>query len=183
MTTFNKIIIGAIILLAAGLILVYFVQPSPQVVKEVIKEIGAMPGNELPGPEFAVAGVKSFFVNQSMVTSTGTPCALKAPSASSTLVSASFDFQNASSTAVVLVMAKASTAYATTTQIGNTYLTTTAQTDLTLLASTTAADKAAQDDIFEPNYWLVLSMANSGGTGGPYASTKGTCKAEFRLVK
>ncbi len=177
--TNTKLIIVAVIVIAISVFFSFLLIPGVKtIVNTVTEQIGGS-GGDFSTNWFRFGGVEHVASSMAMRTSTGTPCALQAPSATSSLLFASINFNDASSTAVVLVMAKASTAFATTTQIGNTYLTTTAQTDLTLLASTTAADKAGQDDIFEPSYWLVFSMANSGGTGGPYAATAGTCKAEW----
>jgi len=70
--------------------------------------------------------------------------------------------------------------YATTTQIGQTYVLP-ATAKETIVASTTAAQLANATLIFAPNDWIVASMINNEGHAG--LAPIGQCKAEWRLVK
>ena len=106
-----------------------------------------------------------------------TICAVKSPAATSTLIvngATGVRFVTSTSTAYNIVFAKATTAFATTTQIGQTVLYAAAALSTTIATSTTAT-VILQDTVFPPNNYLVVSMA--GGTGS--FSPTGTCFAEF----
>ena len=70
--------------------------------ERIIREIvGAMPGNELQGPEFIVGGVKTLSKRIDMIASTNTPCALQNTFGTSTIELVSMT-QNVSNTASVI---------------------------------------------------------------------------------
>ena len=74
MNKFNIFITLAVILLAVGLGVVYFSQPSPQIVEKVIERIGATPGVDHYSPERFWAG----FSGATLATSTtGTATTLR----------------------------------------------------------------------------------------------------------
>ena len=179
MTTLQKIlVIGVGTLLAVGLVVIYLTQPSPQVLKETIREIGAMPGNELQGPEFIVNGVIHRYASKKASTATTTICALQAPSSTSTLVFSSISGTASSTGAVYLTMSQSATAFATTTLIGSEFLTT-ASAEHTIVGSTTVAAAGANEGvhIFAPNSWLVFGIE---GTTVPTSNSPNMyCKAEW----
>ncbi len=144
---------------------------------------GALASPDFPTDWYKVGGVKVTSKWMTMATATTTPCALQAPSATSTLIYAAVDFAPASSTAVVsMVLAKDSTAYATTTAIGS-IITIPSGVHRTIVASTTAISTTDSVDniTFEPGYYLVMSMQGAGN-GAVTASPVGKCTAVWRTV-
>src|SRR3990167_9205208 len=59
----NKLSVGALVVAIAALGVAYFapekvvIQPTKEVVREVVKELGAIPGTEVSGNEFTVGGL------------------------------------------------------------------------------------------------------------------------------
>jgi hypothetical protein len=127
--------------------------------------------------EYTIGGIRYTEVRQEMASATTTVCALASPNATSTLVNATADFTVSSTTASRVTIAKATTPYATTTQIGQT-IAISANAQDTILASTTAAQIGAEVAIFAPNAYTVVSMAGGVGTFSP----TGTCTATYRDV-
>jgi hypothetical protein len=127
--------------------------------------------------EYTVGGIRYTEVRQEMASATTTVCALASPNATSTLVNATADFTVSSTSASRVTIAKATTPYATTTQIGQT-IAISANAQDTILASTTAAQIGAEVAIFAPNVYTVVSMAGGVGTFSP----TGTCTATYRDV-
>ena len=74
------------------------VQTVREIVKETKEQVGASPGPDLFVPYLGVNGVKRYYNQVVMLTGTTTPCAIKSPSATSTLVSAVAHFDSATTT-------------------------------------------------------------------------------------
>ena len=123
-------------------------------------------------------GVVDSYDSKSATSATTTPCAFQSPTSTSTLAFGSAQFTLASSTeAVLLTIAKATTAYATTTQIGvDGTLAGGAQG--TFIASTTSG--TIGQTIFAPNEWLVFGVQGATSGSTIYEDLAGTCKAQFR---
>lgn len=175
----NKIVatIAVIALLVGGIAL--FRGPSTQVIKETIKEIGAMPGNEIQGPEFVVGGISRFSTSKGLAKATTTPCVITAPSATSTLESAGIRFASSSISASIVTIAKAAkNTYATTTLINRVNVA--AGIQGTIMASTTINTDVGGTGVdpllvFAPFANLVISMEGADSTFSP----SGVCHATF----
>lgn len=124
-------------------------------------------------------GVEFCYPRTGMNVATTTVCALKSPPKTSILRAATVDVQISSTTATTISIARASTAYATTTILGSA---------VTLNANEAEAFYASTTDnvMFAPNSFLVVGMSKTSGSGqtgtlGVYSPT-GTCGAEFQVV-
>lgn len=134
---------------------------------------GAISGPDITSPYLSVNGVQSWYTKKGLVTSTTTPCAIKAPAATSSLESASVLFRTSSTSASVVTIAKAATAYATTTRLG-TVTAIAANAQASIVGTTTAANGV----VFAPNEWLVVGMQGGVGSFSPV----GSCQAVFQVL-
>ena len=143
--------------------------------------IGAMPGNELPGPCFSVGGVESCYEVQAMKSATSTICSIRSPrNSTSTLIFGSANFGYASSTGTVrvhLAKSAATNNSATTTALGATNMT--AGLSGTLNATTTALDIIDDKTVFAPGEWFTVGL--QGTTNYLTEAPSGKCVAEFRV--
>ena len=171
MNKLHKLAIVAILVIAIG-----GAYSFPKV-QEAIREVGAVVGPDLISPYFAVNGVKHEYRKTKLTTATTTPCAVRSPSATSTLVRTSLQIQTATSTATTWTVAKATTGFATTTALRNTIsLGSGAQGTMVHIASTTlvAIDSV---DVFGPNEYLVWGVAGTAISDA--TKLNGVCQAEF----
>ena len=173
------LIIGflAVALLAAGAYFFPSYPSAPAQVPTIDTEIGASPGSRLNYPEVRINNFPLAANVVNMLKATTTPCAIKSPNATSTLLLGSVDFSTSSTTATTVSIAKATTAFATTTNIGT----------LTLAANERGtwfggvASSSATNVVFPPNNYFVVGM--QGGVGGLNFSPVGTCQALFIPVQ
>jgi hypothetical protein len=111
---------------------------------------------------------------------TTTPCAIKSPNATSTLVRFTTRIDIASSSATIWDIARSTTAFATTTAIGTAYNIVAAASGF-IDASTTPT--TTQTNIFAPNTWVVLGARGGNSTGDNTTPLgfvpTGTCTAQF----
>lgn len=157
----------AIVVFAVG---IAFVKP----VQNVVQQFGSVASPDIQSPYFSFGGVRFWGAHtESLAAATTTVCALQSPVATSTLLSASIRFVVSSTTASTVTLAKATTAYATTTKLVEVALAAGAQG--TVVASTTPSGGATNDgtNVFSPNTYLVVGMAGGTGTFTP----TGTCQA------
>lgn len=109
---------------------------------------------------------------------TTTPCAIKSPSATSTLVRGSFQLNTLATTTgpVIITLAKANTGFATTTSLG--FVTVQAGKQGEATATTTGAH------IFSPNTFFVVGAQGSVGVpaGAGTFSLSGSCQASFERL-
>jgi len=167
------------------------VQTVREIVKETKEQVGASPGPDLFVPYLGVNGVKRYYNQVVMLTGTTTPCAIKSPSATSTLVSAVAHFDSATTTGAIglrVNMARAATAFATTTSIGGRFDIPSGGAGapmgglFTMVASTT--DATTTPVFFTPNQFFVLGVAFSAGQGANMSSQAvGQCNATFEAVE
>ena len=139
--------------------------------------VGAISSPDFMSDYFKVGGVMTVGKRLSMKTGTTTVCAIQSPSGTSTLKSFVANFIVSSTTASRVVIAKATTAFATTTAIGVAELAANAQG--TVRATTTLVTSLDGDTTFAPNTYVVVGM--QGGVGS--FSPTGACNAEFLVAK
>lgn len=131
----------------------------------------------LNSPYFQVGGLTEWRAEADLATGTTTICAIQAPMATSTLVGGGLNLRVSSTTASTVTIAKATTAFATTTIIRQASVSANAQATI-LAASTTVNALAQTDSIFAPGEWLVFGMAGGTGTFSP----AGACSAAFQQL-
>lgn len=143
--------------------------------------IGARPGTDTDAQCTMQNGLTTCSSRKPLALATTTPCAVKSPASTSTLAYAGVMVTSASSTATTWTVAKATTAFATTTKLGTFSLSSGVQG--TMVASTTPVSGSALtvDEIntFAPNTWIVWSKAGDtpAGTG-----LGGFCGATFEVI-
>jgi len=144
-------------------------------------QVGALTGPIIPYNYFGFGGVLRVAGSMSMKTSTSTPCRIKGPAATSTLIFASADFRYSTSSAIYVELGKTTNAasYATTTSLGIYEMP--ANDAKTIIASSTPT--TGGKTTFNPNDWLVVKVAGATGATGVSGwtgfSPTGSCKAEW----
>lgn len=161
----------------AGLLVLGGVALAPDTVIVQEPKAGSIASPDIPSPYLkwgAVQGVRTWPTAQPFATATTTVCAIQSPAATSTLAYPSgVLFTTSSTTAVTVTLAKAATAFATTTALGTHAIAANAQGHI--LASTTPAGNLNSDLVFGPNQWFVVGMQGGVGSFSPV----GVCQATF----
>jgi hypothetical protein len=142
-----------------------------QTVPQPTQPFGAISSPDLPGNYIGVGGVRKWSYSQPFAAATTTVCAVQSPAGTSTLQSAGAQFDVSSTTASTVTIAKATTAFATTTQIGTDYAIA-AGARAFIMASTSPTGELI---VFAPNTWFVIGMRGGTGTFSP----SGSCHATF----
>lgn len=145
----------------------------------------------LPRPEVAFGGtspdISSPYVSvnnvlhwyaRGVLTSSTTPCAIQSPNATTSYEFASAQITTSSTTATTWTVARALSAFATTTQLAQFSLGSGVMGSMIVNASTTAAVDGA--GILPPNTWIVWGVA--GTAIGDPTKLNGSCQAEFIQV-
>lgn len=142
----------------------------------VSQMVGSVTGPEVFSPFFTINGVRQEFRKQGLVSATTTPCAIKSPASTSTLVSSRLNISTATSTDGVFTFATSSTPFATTTVLFTFGQPANLTRTFQFIASTTNASGTAQT--VAPNTYFVF-----GVSGLPYGYTYGgTCDAIFNAL-
>lgn len=139
-------------------------------------------------------GVKTCFTGKPLTQATTTPCSIKSPSATSTLVSGGMILNFSSSTAQKLWASKATNYNATTTSLATSTISASGQGFVDALATTSfSVDPilAQADRVFSPNTYFNVGLSGgtpSANTGALYAGMVpenkpvGYCYAEFKVL-
>jgi hypothetical protein len=142
---------------------------APVFVQEQEPSVGAVSGPDLLSPYFNVNGWTEWPTRQGFASATTTVCAIKSPAATSTLALGSgVRLDVSSTTASTVTVAKAATAFATTTPLFSAHVAANARAAI-------AATTTTNDFVFAPNTWLVVGMAGGIGSFSP----SGVCQAKF----
>lgn len=136
---------------------------------------GAVTGPDSYFDYVANNNLKKYGKTIGFTTATTTVCAIKSPAATSTLIYGSAQFDTSSTSASTVTLAKATTAFATTTAL--TRVAVSANAKATVMASTTPllATGAINGLVFAPSTYFVVGMEGGAGTFSPV----GSCSAEF----
>lgn len=169
----NKLILGVLALgIAASVALAtrdvnVTVQPSDV-------KVGAVTNPDIASPYVSWGGVRNWAGGTSnLAQATTTVCAIQSPASTSTLQYATLKLSVSSTTASIVTIAKASSAFATTTALSR--LAVGANAQALHFASTT---EGSADQIFAPNQFVVFGMEGGTGTFSP----TGVCQAGFREI-
>ena len=165
-------LVFAVIALGFGLLIkapIVNVQPVVQY------PMGAVSGPSVDFPSFTINGVSLFADSAGFNNSSTTLCWFKAPSATSTLIHASYSISVATATAIELSIGKSTNPTATTTELGTCNVGASVISNCTASTSPSGAG-TAENLIFAPNQYLVVKFAAAAITPTTN-SIKGTCKA------
>ena len=166
MNTGTKLVISAFVALSLVMSVLALNKPVPAPV------VGAVSGPILMSNYFGFGGLTMWGAQtSSLKQATTTVCALQSPAATSTLMYGSIKLNVSSTTASTVTLAKATSAFATTTSLGSASVAANGQA--TVVSLRTAAGGDALAETFAPSTWFVVGMA--GGTGS--FSPSGTCQA------
>lgn len=138
--------------------------------------VGARSGPDTDSQCTSQNGFTTCQTRRALTLATTTACAIKSPTATSSLDYVGVSVTTASSTATVWTFAKASTAFATTTYLDSFSLGSGVQGALKSTATTTGIDIK---QVFAPNTFLVISKSGDtpAGTG-----LGGVCSASFSVI-
>lgn len=141
---------------------------------------GAVSGPDFYSDCFNFNGVRTCSNSKSVAQATTSVCSIRSPiSATSTLSLAAIRFNLASTSATYLEMAKATTAFATTTRIGSVY-SIAGSAQATIVASSTGS-VAGDGTIFAPGEYFNVKTAWTVAAGVGSVPT-GVCKAVFTAI-
>lgn len=174
----NKFVLVGLTALIVGLAVFAFAKP-----KVITQTLGATPGADNYNECTSQNGVQTCMYKRALATATTTPCSILSPSATSTLAFATLRTSVATSTATTWTLAKATSAYATTTRLGLFSLASGAFG--TMSASTTPSGVVtATDDlqVIAPNTWLVWGVAGVIDSARVSINFGGSCQAGFRTI-
>jgi hypothetical protein len=145
------------------------------------ESVGAVSGPMMPFDHIQWGlgyGIRIYPTAIGLTTASTTVCAIQSPAATSTLQSAGILLTTASTSATTWSLGIASTAYATTTQIGSDYVVS-ASAQAFINASTTPS--AGGVEVIAPNQYLVWSETGgiTAGDAGTGFAPVGRCHATF----
>jgi hypothetical protein len=167
--------LAAVALILSG---IAFSRDRGTVVVERPSTLGALVGPDIPFSYLSIGGVRTEYRSSALATATTTPCALQAPSATSTLRHASLRVSTATSTATVWTASKATTAFATTTAFDQFSLGSGAFGTMHVgTASSTAPD---ENSVIAPDNWIVWGV--QGTIIADSTKLNGTCSAVFEVI-
>lgn len=141
--------------------------------------LGASASYDFPSRFFSVGGVRHWAGStNNLIQASSTVCSIQGPAATSTLIAAGIRFTLASTTAVIVDLAKDQYGYSTTTAL-NASIPLAASTQGTIIASTTS-NGLDTTRVFPPSYFFTVRIAGgaTGSTGTGNVPT-GYCFAEW----
>jgi hypothetical protein len=145
------------------------------------KETGAFPSTDITSERLSFNGIEKYYYRQALRTATTTPCSIKSPAATSTYTYDALKITTGTSTATVWTFAKATTAFATTTQLGVFSLGSGAQGSMVASTSPSTGITLIDDTrVLAPNTWLVWGV--QGTTISGTSKLLGVCSAEFTVL-
>lgn len=142
----------------------------------VIQNVGAVSSPDISSRYLSWGSLQTYRSRVALATATNTPCSIQSPAATSSLSFASLNLTTGTSTATVWTLAKAATAFATTTPF-NTY-----SVGSGALASITQYGTSSinGNDVIGPNTYLVWGV--QGTVIADATKLLGTCTAEFMVL-
>ncbi len=177
-----KIIAGALIVVAFVLGFQHYSKvEAPSSTDQSENQVGSATGPDIFSPYFTVNGVRQWFTRTALTKATTTPCAIKSPAATSTLVFADVQVTTASSTATTWTLAKSANPFATTTRL-NVFSLSSGVLGTMIGTSSPSGVTAVVDDtnVIAPNQWLVWGVA--GTLIADSTKLNGSCQAIFREI-
>lgn len=172
----KNIIVAAVVALAVTVVGLVAFSPGKEIVQ--VPQIGALSGPDIMSPYLRWGGVPIFAASQKPTAATYNFCALQSPAATSSLIMGGVRLSVSTSTAGSIFFAKATTATASTTQIG-TDNAIAANSQVMLIASTTVGS-AAQTEVFAPNTYFIVGYKGEAAAGISNLAPQGVCQARWQ---
>lgn len=172
----NTIISAGVAVLVVVLGFTFFA-PRPQE-----QPVGSASSVSVVGNCTETNGVTQCYSKQSFGAATTTVCNIKSPSATSTLRIGSARFLLATTSAVLVTLARATTPNATTTFLGSAALAAGAQ-GMVMASSTQLTDLDPANLTFPPNTYFNVGVQGGTGTGAlTYSPTGYGCTTVFQVI-
>ena len=148
--------------------------------------VGANPGPDVDSECASQNGLETCKVRKGLTLATTTPCSVRSPTGTSTLVYTSLQITTATSTVTTWTLATSTNAFATTSALNAAYtLASGAEGSVQFTGTTTELGVNFEDfnthDLLPPNSWVVWGVAGIG-TSMSNALLLGTCSAEFNTL-
>lgn len=172
MKTFTGFIVGMIV--ASGVFFAGFYTSQLSVpAQQQQQQVGANPGPDISSPYYSVNGLVVFKNHVAMTPNASTTCAMRSPTATSTLSLLAFTVASSSSSATIWEFGSATDPFSTTTLIGTKY-NLAAGAQGSVMGSTSPSTGSP---IYAPNTWINLKV---GAPGANYP--KGFCDSTFTVL-
>lgn len=171
----KQIVASALVALVVTIVGVVSLAPATKTIIE--RQSGAVASPDIPSPYLRWGGVTEWASAQKPLAATYNFCAMQSPAATSTLLSAGVVLSVSTTTSGTLFFAKASTATASTTQIGTNYAFT-GGSQIALVASSSPGS-AAQTEVFSPNTYFIVGFRGEGAQGITNLAPQGVCNARW----
>ena len=203
----QKLIAGVagVALLLSGF--AFLSNPTEKVIERIVERVenndstlGAVPGSSLDGNEWSVGGMKEYRVGQPLASATSSVvCAIKGPSATSTLNFAGLEFTSYDFGTIEMDVSTSSTRFGSSTPalIAGAPLaegivkpiiwtgdnaSTTAYGILGSQAQTNSTITGESAFVIGPNLWVTFRIATTASAYGWPNSAKGRCGAQFFVL-
>ena len=166
---------GAVVIALMALVFVYVqIQQSKVSKTDTPQTYGSASSPSVVGGCMDIDGITLCYKRQALLTATSTPCSIKSPAATSTLVRAAMKVASTSASATYIEFGKSTTPYATTTSLGIATLGANAQ-GTAVASSSTAWAGVDGPIVFSPNTYLVVKTAGNTQIGG-------VCQGTFEAI-
>ncbi len=173
MSNLTKIVIAGLVIAAtaAGVVLIARPAAAP-----APTQVSSATGPDIPSLYLQWGGLTTYNSRPGLLSASTTLCNIQSPSSTSTLVYAALRLDVGSTTAMDIDFGNSTAPDATTTVIGTSTVVP-ANTQISIVASTTPT--AGAKTTFGPNTWLVVKAGlNTAAAVGTFSST-GFCSAQF----
>jgi hypothetical protein len=143
--------------------------------------LGALSSPDIASPFISWGGVRHWAQSAGFYSASSTLCAIQSPAATSTLTSADLRVDSLPYTLLGLEISKASTAFASTTQLAYDISFSTSELGYlrVLLGGATSSPTGIADSIIAPNQFINFRFATTTTVNSNFAPT-GKCQASFR---
>lgn len=168
--------------IALGVVVVWGTLFAP--VQKVINQttqLGAVSSPDMASPYFSFGGVRRWATSAGFTPASQTLCAMHAPAATSTIISASVRFDTTIATgASSYELGWGATSGATTTVLARTLMASGRQTKELVATTSISGTPVLTDNVVAPSTWINFNIA-SGTPSASFAPT-GRCEAVFQEI-
>lgn len=145
--------------------------------------LGSVTGPDSYFPYYNDNGVFTYPLGRQILSATTTPCSIKTPAATSTLVRSWFNVKTGTTTSATLTLATSTTAFSTTTPLTTPFAGLVNKYSFVYYGTTTTATNGGTvGGVYAPNTWLVYGLAGEATLGGGGFVISGSCGAVFQQL-